>query len=217
MERTGNVPKGINTDVAGYTSFFGAACEITTAKALRGINDCFVINDIAITKPDGNVTANIDHLACFPEEGNFVAVDSKFWSQPPEFYTRKGATTLHPEGPHNRAVATCLYEDSFLPHPPLALVFAVRGSAAESLHDPVSVDYYPAYDYEGNMDMKYVPFPVVFVDHRQLQDAVSKLGVGMYYADVLPKKYTWDVDVLELAGKSRVGDYVLEPTTKLRF
>ena len=218
MERTGNVPDYVNTDVAGFSNFFGAACEITTARSLRGVRGCYVVNDIAITKPGGNVTANIDHLACFPGDGTYVMVDSKFWSKPPTFSTYSGGVSVDAAGPHARAVATCIYEASFLPYPPVAIVFAVRGKAAGALREPVSVDFYPSFDYDGNMEMRRVAFPVVFVDHRQVQQAVSAFGRGGMFAGAFPvNSIPRGTNVLELAGKTRVGENTLEPTSKLRF
>lgn len=219
MERAGNVPDYVDTSIAGFSNFFGAACEITTAKALRGIDGCFVVNDIAITKPDGRTTANIDHLACFPADGTYVMVDSKFWSTAPTFGTYLGGTSVDAAGQHARAVATCVYEASFLPHPPTAIVFAVRGKAAQALREPVSVDFYPTFDYEGNfVEMKRSPYPVLFVDHRQVREAVETLGQFGTYGGAYPQRVAYrGTNVLELAGKTRVGDNTLEPTTKLRF
>lgn len=216
MQRTGNVPDYVDTSVAGFSNYFGAACEVTTAKTLRGIDGCVVVNDIAITKPDGRVTANIDHLACFLSEGTTVMVDSKFWSKPPTFARRGVATHVDANGDHARAVSTCIYEASFLPVPPLAIVFAVRGKAASSLREPVSVDFYPDFDYDGNVEMKMVPFPVIFVDHTKVGQVVSDIRQGRSVAGAIARP-TGRTDVLALTGQTRVGDNTLTPTTRLDF
>lgn len=216
MQRTGNVPDYVDTSVAGFSNYFGAACEVTTAKALRAVDGCFVVNDIAIAKPDGRVTANIDHLACFPSEGTAVMVDSKFWSKPPTFTRRNGITQVEPDGDHARAVSTCVYEASFLPTPPLAIVFAVRGKAAASLREPVSVDVYPEFDYDGNMTMKHVAMPVIFVDHAKIGQVVSDIRQGRSVSGAIARP-TGRTDVMALANPTVVGDNRLTPTTKLDF
>lgn len=216
MQRTGNVPDYVDTSVAGFSNYFGAACEVTTAKALRSIPGCVVVNDIAIAKPDGRVTANIDHLACFPDNGTTVMVDSKFWSKPPTFTHNGSITSVDPHGEHARAVSTCIYEASFLPTPPLAIVFAVRGKASASLREPVSVDLYPDFDYDGNAKMKTVPFPVIFVDHAKLAGVVGDIRQGRSVAGAIARP-AGRTDVLALTGQTRVGDNTLTPTTRLDF
>lgn len=216
MQRTGNVPDYVDTSVAGFSNYFGAACEVTTAKTLRSIPGCVVVNDIAIAKPDGRVTANIDHLACFPSEGTSVMVDSKFWSKPPTFTRRNGLTQVEPDGDHARAVSTCVYEASFLPTPPLAIVFAVRGKAAASLREPVSVDLYPDFDYDGNAKMKTVPFPVIFVDHAKVGQVVSDIRQGRSVAGTVARP-SGRTNVMALANPTMVGDNRLTPTTRLDF
>lgn len=216
MQRTGNVPEYVDTSVAGFSNYFGAACEVTTAKTLRGIAGCVVVNDIAIAKPDGRVTANIDHLACFPDSGTTVMVDSKFWSKPPTF-TRQGVVThVDAHGEHARAVSTCIYEASFLPVPPLAIVFAVRGKTASSLREPVSVDSYPDFDYDGNAEMKMVPFPVIFVDHAKLAGVISDIRHGRSVNGAIARP-TGRTDVMALTRRTRVGDNTLTPTESLDF
>lgn len=216
MNRTGNVPDYVDTSVAGFSNYFGAACEVTTAKALRAVGGCVVVNDIAIAKPDGRVTANIDHLACFPSEGTTVMVDSKFWSEPPTFTSHHGIVRVDATGPHARAVSTCVYEASFLPAPPLAIVFAVRGKAAASLREPVSVDVYPDFDYDGNMTLKHVVVPVIFVDHTKIDQVVSDVRQGRSVAGAIARP-TGRTDVTSLMAQTRVGDNTLTPTTRLDF
>lgn len=216
MNRTGNVPDYVDTSVAGFSNYFGAACEVTTAKALRAVDGCVVVNDIAIAKPDGRVTANIDHLACFPSEGATVMVDSKFWSEPPTFTSSNGIVRVDASGPHARAVSTCVYEASFLPAPPLAIVFAVRGKAAASLREPVSVDVYPDFDYDGNMTLKHVVVPVIFVDHTKIGQVVGDIRQGRSVAGAIARP-TGRTDVTALMAQTRVGDNTLTPTTRLDF
>lgn len=216
MDRTGNVPDYVDTSVAGFSNYFGAACEVTTARALRSIPGCVVVNDIAITKPGGHVTANIDHLAGFPDNGTTVMVDSKFWSTPPTFTRRGGATHVDAHGDHARAVSTCLYEASFLPAPPLAIVFAVRGKAAALLREPVSVDFYPDFGYDDNVEVKMVPFPVIFVDHAKLAGVISDIRQGRSVGGAIARP-AGRTDVMALTGQTRVGDNTLTPTTRLDF
>lgn len=216
MNRTGNVPNYVDTSVAGFSNYFGAACEVTSAKSLRAVAGCFVVNDIAIAKPDGRVTANIDHLACFPSDGTTVMVDSKFWSKPPTFTRRSGLTRVEPDGDHARAVSTCIYEAMFLPTPPLAIVFAVRGKAAASLREPVSVDFYPDFEYDGDYVMKAVPLPVIFVDHAKVGQVVSDIRQGRSVAGAIARP-SGRTNVMALANPTVVGDNTLTPTTRLDF
>lgn len=216
MQATGNVPDYADTTVAGFQPFFGAACEVSTAKALAGLPQCQLVNDIAIRRPNGHVTANIDHLACFTD-GTYVMVDSKFWSQPPVFeHGPVAGMRVSPTGPHAKSVATCVYEASFLPQTPRAIVFAVRGKAASSLRDPVAVHTYLETDYNGFTQEKRVPCPVIFVASDKIAGVVADLARGQSVAGRFPVESP-SVDITQFARGTTVNGHSLIPTTQLDF
>lgn len=174
MNATENVPRYVNKDVAGFKLFYGAAAEISTSHALRTIPDATVYNDIELRNSNGTVSANIDHLVHV--NGRVFMIDSKWWSNPPEFTrTKDGSLAVSLGCTHKRAVSTCIYEANFLPHTPNAIIFVIRGRAADQLPKPVTVinNYYRFIpSTESPQGFFSTPCPVIFVDYRRVADYI---------------------------------------------
>lgn len=179
MNSTGNVPDWINKEVAGFEKIFGAACEVTTSRDVASMNIGEVYNDVVLRNYDGSVSANIDHLLVLGS--TVIMLDSKWWSTAPEFVTdRKGRRMVSARGPHARAVSTCIYEASFLPRDPRAIIFCVRGKAAREMGGPQVVDSYNKFvpfeeQPQGVID---TPCPVIFVPSNQVKDIVFAVSRG---------------------------------------
>lgn len=174
MNATENVPRYVNKDVAGFKLFYGAAAEISTSHALRTIPGATVYNDIELRNSNGTVSANIDHLVHV--NGRVFMIDSKWWSNPPEFTrTKDGSLAVGLGCTHKRAVSTCIYEANFLPHTPNAIIFVIRGRAADQLDKPVTVinNYYRFIPTtESPQGFFSTPCPVIFVDYRRVADYI---------------------------------------------
>ena len=183
MTATGNVPRYVNMDIAGFKLFYGAAAEVTTAYALRTIPGATVYNDVELRNKRGEMSANIDHIAHINEQA--IMVDAKWWSKPPMFERdRFGNLAVSSKCSHKRAVSTCLYEASFLPHTPGAIVFAIRGKSADQLAAPAIIvnNYYhfvPTDDYPQGIYA--VPCPVIFADYRHIANVVHAAANGGGY------------------------------------
>lgn len=211
MVSTGNVPQWADRDTAGFELFYGAACEITTARSLRQIPGATVSNDIILRNADGSVSANIDHLVYGP---SMVMVDAKWWSTAPTFLPDSRGGLIVPErSPHNRAVSTCVYESEFLPARPRAIVFCVRGRGSDQLGGPKVVSSYhkfvPYEDYSQGVEP--VPCPVIFTPHNQVRAVVEAVihGGGEVDGTYIPAGSDYKVDSRILRG--------LETTTDLDF
>lgn len=179
MDATGNVPDWANKDIAGFEKIFGAACEVTTARDLASLNRGEVYNDIVLRNSDGSVSANIDHLLVIGSTA--IMLDSKWWSVAPEFVTdQKGRNMVSAHGPHARAVSTCIYEASFLPHTPRAIVFCVRGKAASEMGRPQVVDSYNEFVpfEDSSRGVKSTPCPVIFAPSGQIKKVVEAVARG---------------------------------------
>lgn len=179
MNSTGNVPNWVNKEVAGFEKIFGAACEVTTSRDIASLNQGEVYNDIVLRGRDGSVSANIDHLLVLGSTA--IMLDSKWWSAAPEFTNdRRGRRVVSAYGPHARAVSTCVYEASFLPRAPHAIVFCVRGKAARELGRPQVVQSYNKFvPFEDTPQGVFTtPCPVIFVPHDQLKDVVNAVASG---------------------------------------
>ena len=201
MNSTGDVPQWADTDVAGFEKFFGAACEVSTAQALRGIPGVSIYNDIEL-RNHGKVSANIDHLAY--RDGAVAMVDAKWWSTMPTFNSdRAGGIMVAENSPHNRAVSTCVYEASFLPAPPRAIVFSVRGKAAREFQSPKVVErFYKFVPYEDeSQGVEEAPCPVIFVANNRVGEVVDVvLSGGGYVGGVyVPSGSSRDVGERELS------------------
>lgn len=174
MNATENVPRYVNKDVAGFKLFYGAAAEISTSHALRTIPGATVYNDIELRNSNGAISANIDHLVHV--NGRVFMIDSKWWSNPPEFTrTKDGSLAVSLGCTHKRAVSTCIYEANFLPHTPNAIIFVIRGRAADQLPKPVTVinNYYRFIpSTESPQGFFSTPCPVIFVDYRRVADYI---------------------------------------------
>ena len=202
MNSTGDVPQWADTDVAGFEKFFGAACEVSTARNLCGIPGVSVYNDIEL-RNRGKVSANIDHLAY--RDGAVAMVDAKWWSSMPTFNSdRAGGIMVSENSPHKRAVSTCVYEASFLPAPPRAIVFSVRGRAARELQSPKVVErFYKFVPYEDeSQGVEEAPCPVVFVASNRVGEVVDAVlrGGGYVGGVYVPSGSSRDVDERELSG-----------------
>ena len=83
-------------------------------------------------------------------------------------------------GPHARAVSTCVYEASFLPRTPRAIIFCVRGKAASELGRPQVVQSFNKFvPYEDKPQGVFAtPCPVIFTPHDQLKDVVVAVASG---------------------------------------
>ena len=211
MNTTGNVPQWVDKDIAGFEKFFGAACEITTARSLREIPGATVINDIILRGKNGEVSANIDHLVC---GSSVVMVDAKWWSASPTFLPdSRGELIVSENSLHNRAVSTCVYESEFLPVQPRAIVFSVRGRGADQLGGPKVVSSYHKFvPYEErSQGVEPVPCPVIFTPHDQLRAVVEAVmsGGGEVDGTYIPAGRNHKVDSRALTR--------LETTTELYF
>lgn len=183
MTATGNVPRCVNMDIAGFKLFYGAAAEVTTAHALRTIPGATVYNDVELRNERGEVSANIDHIAHINEQA--IMVDAKWWSKPPMFERDQfGNLAVSPKCSHKRAVSTCLYEASFLTRKPGAIVFAIRGKSADQLAAPAIIvnNYYHFVPTDDDPKGIYaVPFPVIFADYRHIANVVYAVANGGGY------------------------------------
>lgn len=211
MVSTGNVPQWANRDTAGFELFYGAACEITTARSLRQIPGATVSNDIILRGNDGDVSANIDHLVYGP---SMVMVDAKWWSSAPTFLPDSRGGLIVPErSPHKRAVSTCVYESEFLPARPRAIVFSVRGRGSDQLGgSKVVSSYHKFVPYEEySQGVNPVPCPVIFAPHNQVRAVVEAVmrGGGEVDGTYIPAGADYKVDSRILRG--------LETTTALDF
>ena len=212
MNATGNVPDWVNKEVAGFERIFGAACEVTTARAVAALNLGDVFNDVVLRNSDGSVSANIDHLLSLGTSA--IMLDSKWWSTPPRFVTdRQGRRMVSATGPHERAVSTCVYEASFLPRTPRAIIFCIRGKAAREMGAPQVVDSFNKFvPYEKKLQgVLATPCPVIFVPSDQLGDVVSAVarGGGMVAGTHIPAAHPAPFNPRELDS--------LEVTTALTF
>lgn len=201
MDSTGNVPDWVNKDVAGFERIFGAACEVSTARSLSTVPGATVFNDIVL-RNHGKVSANIDHLVY--RNGAVVMADAKWWSQAPTFVSdRAGGVMVAENSPHKRTVSTCVYEASFLPAAPKAIVFSVRGRAARELQSPKVVERFHKFvPYEdGSQGVEVAPCPVVFVANNHVGEVVDAvLSGGGYVGGVyVPSGSSRDVDERELS------------------
>lgn len=211
MVSTGNVPQWADRDTAGFELFYGAACEITTARSLRQIAGATVSNDIILRGNDGDVSANIDHLVY---GASMVMVDAKWWSSAPTFLPDSRGGLIVPErSPHKRAVSTCIYESTFLPARPRAIVFSVRGRSADQLGGPKVVSSYHKFvPYEEySQGVNPVPCPVIFTPHDKVRAVVESVirGGGEVDGTYIPAGHNYPVDSRILRG--------LETTTELDF
>lgn len=211
MVSTGNVPQWANRDIAGFELFYGAACEITTARSLRQIAGATVSNDIILRGNNGDVSANIDHLVF---GSSMVMVDAKWWSTPPTFLPDSRGGLIVPErSPHKRAVSTCIYESEFLPARPRAIVFSVRGRSADQLGGPKVVSSYHKFvPYEEcSQGVEPVPCPVIFTPHTKVRAVVEAVihGGGEVDGTYIPAGHDYKVDTRILRG--------LETTTEMDF
>lgn len=204
MLASGKLPRNINTDVAGYKAFFGAVAELHTAHLLHDISGCSLYNDIAIILKNGHVTANIDHLVYHHNSKHTIMVDSKFLSQLPQFVSdNNGNLMVNPTDQHKRMVSTCLYEASFLPQKPYAVIFAVAGNATENLRkNPVQVTTYTEFDrYNNPIKQKPCPVPVFFVAQDEIKKFINNLLHNDDWADMLPDHKKSQADPKKYIGK----------------
>lgn len=212
MNSTGNIPNWVNKEVAGFERIFGAACEVTTARAVAALNLGDVFNDVVLRNSDGSVSANIDHLLSLGTSA--IMLDSKWWSTAPQFVTdRQGRRMVSATGPHERAVSTCVYEASFLPRQPRAIIFCIRGKAAREMGGPQVVDSFNKFvPYEKKpQGVQSTPCPVIFVPSDQLHQVVSAVarGGGMVAGTHIPAAHPAPFNPRELDS--------LEVTTELTF
>lgn len=168
----------------------GALAEERTAKKLaHGLGNTYtIINDIALIDRN-TVTANIDHLV-LTNKGT-IMVDTKVWAKPLLFTQKDSNTWLekHTNPPAWSSVSTCLYEASFLPEAPKAIVFAVGGKAGRDLEkysSPVRIThYYERFDDAGNLQ-PCAPTTVLFVAQSRIVDTIKEL-------DTLPGTTTFSI------------------------
>lgn len=158
----------------------GLAEERTSKKLQEGLSNAYdIIDDIAILNTRGQVNANIDHLV-LANKGS-VMVDTKVWAKTLVFTQKDGNTWL--EKSSNPAawssVSTCLYEASFLPETPKAIVFAVGGKAGRDLEkyaSPIRIThYYERFDDTGNLQ-PCTTTTVLFVAQSKIVDTIKDLN-----------------------------------------
>lgn len=167
----------------------GLAEERTAKKLAHGLGNTYtIINDIALIDRN-TVTANIDHLV-LTNKGT-IMVDTKVWAKPLLFTQKDSNTWLekHTDPPAWSSVSTCLYEASFLPEAPKAIVFAVGGKAGRDLEkysSPVRIThYYERFDDAGNLQ-PCAPTTVLFVAQSRIVDTIKEL-------DTLPGTTTFSI------------------------
>lgn len=152
----------------------GGAQEIRVSKKLtQAFDDTYtVIDDITLHK-NGNISANIDHLLLGPTCA--LMIDTKVWKQPLKFSTHPvyGGKYLKKGSPYWTAVATCVYEASFLPKEPGAIIFVVAGGAGKALakSGPQCVSHYVP-KYGDISDVKHTPCPVYFCATKDIEKTV---------------------------------------------
>lgn len=112
----------------------GAYGEIMTARLLDEMSmiDLDIIHDIELLNDAGDVTANIDHVVVTPE--GYCVLDTKVWSETVKVsHDNDGRSFIAAGDAHSTAVSTVLYEASFLPSVPRAIIFAVGGHAGQEI------------------------------------------------------------------------------------
>ena len=112
----------------------GAYGEIMTARLLDELSmiDCDIIHDIELLGDDGEVKANIDHVVVTPD--GYCVIDTKVWSDKVVISSdTDGRSFIAAGDAHSTAISTVLYEASFLPSVPRAIIFAVGGHAGKEL------------------------------------------------------------------------------------
>lgn len=145
----------------------GGLGEMRTAKSLahaRSFTD--VIHDVELLK-GGRASANIDHLGVGPK--GVVLIDTKVWREP----VKQTRGLISRDSAHWDAVSTCIYEASFLPVTPQAIVFVVSGAAGRALGDrSVRVTRYVD-RYSG--DVHRCPVPVFFVPQYRCNEHIDQI------------------------------------------
>lgn len=166
------VARGGNINNTSFTSeqkawVLGGLGEMRTAKSLahtRSFTD--VIHDVELLK-GGRVSANIDHLGVGPKGA--VLIDTKVWREP----VKQTRGLISRDSAHWDAVSTCVYEASFLPVTPQAIVFVVSGGAGRALGDrSVRVTRYID-RYSG--DVHRCPVPVFFVPQYRCNEHIDQI------------------------------------------
>ena len=112
----------------------GAYGEIMTARLLDEMSmiDLDIIHDIELLNDVGEVTANIDHVVVTPE--GYCVLDTKVWSEAVKVsHDSDGRSFIAAGDAHSTVVSTVLYEASFLPSVPRAIIFAVGGHAGQEI------------------------------------------------------------------------------------
>lgn len=176
----------------------GSLGEIRTARELeKNLDDSFgVVNDITLIK-NGRTTANIDHLV-LGSNGMFM-VDSKVWSAPLKPEKRGDYTYLPKNSPHWNSVSTCLYEASFLPDAPRAIVFSVSGKAGWNLEkNPLTLDGYVPRFSDDDTVLK-LSIPVVFVRQKDIARHILQLDSSIPQRDTIDIEDIRDTDSLSFA------------------
>lgn len=145
----------------------GGLGEMRTAKSLAytcSFTD--VIHDVELLK-NGRTSANIDHLGVGPK--GIVLIDTKVWREP----VKQTRGLISRGSAHWDAVSTCIYEASFLPVAPQAIVFVVSGAGGRALRDrPVRVTRYVD-RYRG--DVCRCPVPVFFVPQYRCSEYIDQI------------------------------------------
>ena len=157
----------------------GLAEERTAKKLAHGLGNTYtIINDIALIDRN-TVTANIDHLI-LTNKGS-IMIDTKVWAKPLIFTQKDSNTWLekHTNPTAWSSVSTCLYEASFLPEAPKAIVFAVGGKAGRDLEkysSPIRIThYYERFDDTGNLRPCALT-TVLFVAQSKIVDTIKELN-----------------------------------------
>ena len=147
----------------------GAYGEIMTARLLDEMSmiDLDIIHDIELLNDAGDVTANIDHVVVTPE--GYCVLDTKVWSEAVKVsHDSDGRSFIAAGDAYSTAVSTVLYEASFLPSVPRAIIFAVGGHAGQEI--AVSMDgFYTVNHYVDKFSGELQPASVdiYFVPQRE--------------------------------------------------
>lgn len=152
----------------------GAAGEVRTSRMLAmGLDDTFSLFDDLMIQKNGANTANIDHLITTDRGG--IMIDTKVWNQKLVFEQTPLGVIIPKDNFAGGAISTCLYEASFLPGTPRAIVFAVDGSSSRQIPNGlVRVDfYYDRFDTRGAAMRS--PIPVFFAPQESVVAVVAAL------------------------------------------
>lgn len=155
----------------------GAYGEIMTARLLDELSmiDCDIIHDIELLSDTGEVEANIDHVVVTPD--GYCVLDTKVWSDAVVISSdTDGRSFIAAGDAHSTAVSTVLYEASFLPSVPRAIIFAVGGHAGKEIANSMD-GFYTVNHYVDKFSGELQPASVdiYFVPQKECAQYVQRI------------------------------------------